>query len=444
MRGLFTAEFAFLAAAMFLGEQRLRGHWRLAQYGFSARSAVMRTLGKLLFAFSIAMALSLSPSSATAKSFKILHEFTGSDGFVPTAGPLVADKAGNLYGTTRLGGTYNAGTVFELTPSGDLHVLYSFEGFRHTYEPFAGLVADDAGNMYGAAQGGRYNFGAVFKITHSGKVSTLYSFKGGADGLDIGGSISSLVIDKQRNLYGTTSNGGGSSACQNGCGTVFKIAADGTETVLHAFLPGSGDKGSYPIGGLLLDGHGNLFGTTLGSIHSCGHGTIFKLTPDDTLTTLHCFKDRSEGGSPQGKLIADEDGNLYGSASGLGENRYARCPFRVGCGTLFKLAPDSAFTVLHRFSGGHFGARPVSALVMDAQGNLYGTTVAGGRPNQCLTFGCGTVFKRSPDGLMTILHSSTPADSAPNDLLVGANGTIYATGGGSVSGQMGVVFQLTN
>jgi len=407
------------------------------------RSAVMHTLGKLLLAFSVVTVLSLLPGSANAKSFKILHAFAGGDGFAPSRGPLIADKAGNLYGTTRLGGAYNAGTVFELAPNGDFRVLYSFAGYPHTYEPFAGLVADDAGNMYGAAQGGRYNFGAVFKITPSGKESTLYSFKGAADGSGLGG-ISKLVIDKQGNLYGTTSEGGGSSVCQNGCGTVFKIAADGTETVLHAFLPGSGDEGSFPVAGLLMDTQGNLFGTTLGGIHSCGYGTIFKITSDGTLSTLHCFKDRHEGGGPLGTLIADADGNLYGTAAEKGEKRFARCPYQEGCGTLFKLAPDETFTVLFRFSGGHSGARPVSGLLMDTQGTLYGTTYAGGRINQCTSKGCGTVFKRSPDGLMTILHNAAPRDSAPGDLFMGPNGAIYATGGGSEFGQMGVIFKLAN
>ena len=198
----------------------------------------------------------------------VLHRFTdsGTDGSHPVAG-LVMDKAGNLYGTTRDGGSIGAGTVFKVDASGNETVLHSFTGLDGS-SPFAALVRDRAGNLYGTTfQGGAFGAGTVFKVDASGNETVLHSFTGSADGST---PFAPLVRDKEGNLYGTTASGG---SFRNG--TVFKVDASGNETVLHSF---TGLDGSSPLGGLARDKADNLYGTTI-SGDSSRFGTVFKLTP---------------------------------------------------------------------------------------------------------------------------------------------------------------------
>jgi uncharacterized repeat protein (TIGR03803 family) len=231
------------------------------------------------------------------------------------------------------------------------------------------------------------------------KETVLYSFKGGSDGSN---PAAGLIVDSSGNLYGTTFNGGGGSGCGSdfGCGTAFKLAPDGTETVLHAFTGGS--DGGLPEAGLIADGSSNLYGTAYQGGAS-NLGVVFKLAPDGTETVLYSFKGGGDGGVPAGTLIADSSGNLYGTTS---EGGGSGC-FGNGCGTVFKLAPDGTETVLHAFTGGSDGAHPNVALIADGAGNLYGTT-GGGGITLCYE-GCGTVFKLAPDGTETVLHAFTGA-----------------------------------
>jgi uncharacterized repeat protein (TIGR03803 family) len=198
-----------------------------------------------------------------------------SDGAYSYAG-LLADAAGNLYGTTAQGGggARGNGVVFKLAPDGTLSVLHAFSGKMDGRQPQANLIVDSAGNLTGTtAFGGTRDAGTVFRITPGGKETVLYAFQAGSDGA---GPYGPLVADAAGNLYGTTYYGG-DPACSSGCGTVFKIAADGTETVLHAFTGGHGGEGSS-AGLVLLNGY--LYGTTqFGGIHGCanGCGTVFRL-----------------------------------------------------------------------------------------------------------------------------------------------------------------------
>jgi uncharacterized repeat protein (TIGR03803 family) len=191
---------------------------------------------------------------------------------------------------------------------------------------------------------------------------------------------------------------GGGRGCEDrdGCGTVFKLATDGSESVLHAFI--AGDDGAYPSAGLILDESGNLYGTTTaggdfsGSAGPCfwnGNrqcGTVFELSPNGTLKVLHAFpSDGNEGGESFAGLIADKSRNLYGTTA-YGD--HSGCDY--GCGTIFKLSPDGVETVLHAFTGGTDGGNPYAGLLAIGD-TLYGTAIDGG--NECIPVGCGTVFK---------------------------------------------------
>src|SRR5215472_13944033 len=299
----------------------------------------------------------------------VLYSFTGGDGSHPRAS-LIADAAGNLYGTTINGGANDAGTVFQLTPSGILNVLYSFTGGSDGALPWAGLIADAAGNLYGTTYGGGASGqGTVFQLDPSGTLTVLYSLTGGNDASPWSG----LIADAAGNLYGTTEGG-------DGPGEVFQLTPSGILNVLHNF---TGRDGAIPHGGLLFDGAGNLYGTTHNGGASAAYGTVFQLTPSGTLNVLHSFTGGSDGAYPEAGLIADMAGNLYGTTASGGSG---------GQGTVFQLTPSGALNVLYSFTGGSDGGRPAADLIADAAGNLYGTTASGGATASC-PGGCGTVFE---------------------------------------------------
>ncbi|HTT84676.1 MAG TPA: choice-of-anchor tandem repeat GloVer-containing protein [Rhizomicrobium sp.] len=312
------------------------------------------------------------PSSG---SETVLHAFAGqpSDGAWPWGG-VIADKAGNLYGTTSQGGANNAGTVFKVSPGGTETTLYTFTGGSDGGDPLASLIADKAGNHYGTtSMGGAENSGTVFEVAADGTETVLYSFTGGNDGA---APMGGLITDKAGNIYGTTSLGGA-----NNRGTVFEIAAGGTERVLYSFT-GKSD-GGYPMAGVIADAAGNLYGTT--ETGGKGYeGTVFKLATDGTETVLHAFsRKKTDGEYPWGGLVMDKAGNLYGTTRGGGQ---------YGSGTVFKVAADGTETISHSFAGGSDGADPAAGLIRDKAGNLYGTTQMGGTGTACEN-GCGTIFE---------------------------------------------------
>lgn len=250
----------------------------------------------------------------------VLYTFAGgADGGGPQAG-LVRDTAGNLYGTTLYGGDLNAmcfggtppgcGVVFKLDSSGTETVLYTFKGMPDAGGPNSGLMRDAAGNLYGTTTlGGQYNWGTVFKLTQSG-TTVLHSFNGGRDGADL--YEAGLIRDAKGNLYGVASGGGKiGPGCETsrGCGLVFKVTKTGKETVLYKFT-GKAD-GSRPYGTLVRDKAGNLYGTTSGG-GAQGYGTVFKLTSTGKETVLHNFIGK-DGSEPLSGLVLDAKGNLYGS-----------------------------------------------------------------------------------------------------------------------------------
>lgn len=346
----------------------------------------------------------LSPNGSGGWTRKILHQFTlyGRGGYAPY-GSLVLDTAGNLYGTTAYGGSVDLGTVFELTPaqggSWEENVLYSFGRFNSDgVIPFSGVTFDAAGNLYGTtSRGGAGCFGsgcgAVFELTPTAgggwKEEILHRFQvHGVDGIS---PIGGVILDASGNLYGTTSVGGDPQCAGDGglpgCGAVFELSpnADGswTETLLYAFTINFWD-GTYPYSGLVFDKSGNLYGTTYEGGRG-GQGTVFELMPqkdgswDEKI--VHAFGEQpGDGSTPYAGVTVDAAGNLYGTTI-----------FDVYVtGTVFELtpAPDGNFTeiILHRFKGTD-GSEPFGGVILDAGGNLYGTTASGG-PN-----GGGTVFE---------------------------------------------------
>ena len=328
----------------------------------------------------------------------VLYTFTGgTDGGNPGA-TLVRDVAGNLYGTTFVGGDlacsedppFGCGVVFELSPTGQETVLHSFTGvpdgaISGTGFPFAGLLRDSAGNLYGTTgSGGVNNAGTVFVLDASGNETVLYSFcsQGGSSCTDGAAPFAGLVRDPAGNLYGTTTAGGANRICGfEPCGTVFKLSPNGQETVVHNFA-GYPTDGSYPAASLALDSAGNLYGTTTtGGSSSCGGlgcGTVFELSATGQETVLHSFDNGLDGGDPTAGLLRDRAGNLYGTTRTGGKH---------AAGSVFTLLSTGKEIVLFSFDQSD-GSEPYAGLIRDSAGNLYGTTY------NCGSFNCGgTVFE---------------------------------------------------
>jgi uncharacterized repeat protein (TIGR03803 family) len=381
--------------------------------------------GALAFAVALLLSLSAAPL-LRAQNYTVIYSFQcgPNDGQYPE-GNLIADPAGNLYGTTQFGGssatseTYGDGTVFELSPEGTEAILHNFLGSPGDgSQPVAGLVRDAAGDLFGTTyQGGTIGYGTVFEIPAGGVETLLHSFANeGDDGFPQG----SLLLDSNGNLYGTTA--GLESASD--AGTVFNLAANGKITELHSFPAFAGD-GENPVANLIRDSAGNLYGVTEGG-GALGFGTVFEVSKGKTETVLYSFEGGSDGEDPRAGLARDPEGNLYGTTDlgGGNDNCFSGI---LGCGTVFKVTPGGQETVLYAFTGKADGGIPDSDLVLDPKGNLYGTAGAGG-------LGSGVVFELTSTGKEKVLHSFTgyPDDgSAPGGLLRVGNyfyGTTYMGG----------------
>ena len=381
-----------------------------------------------------------------AQTESVLYSFAGppADGETPS-GSLARDASGNLYGTTQQGGASNLGAVFKLHPNGDgtytESLLYSFTNTGGDGEtPVAGLVVDGSGNLYGTTQnGGSTNCttgcGILFELHPNSDgtytESVLHGFTGHPDGASPG----ALLIDASGNLYGTTLYGGTSTSatfCKTGCGTVFELANNsGTYTYSVLFSFTTNDfYGIDPGGNLAIDSSGNLYGTATvggGSTASCalGCGTVFELANDSgsyVPSLLYSFTGAPDAELPVSGLISDPQGNLYGAAGG---GASTACFASSACGAVFKLHPNGDGTysesVLYSFTNGPDGSDPGAVLVIDALDNLYGITGVGGTLTTCM---CGTVFKLHPNGDGTysesVLYSfmGSPDGSVPGAGLV--------------------------
>jgi uncharacterized repeat protein (TIGR03803 family) len=373
--------------------------------------------------------------SMLAQTFTTLHTFCSqsgcSDGVLSSAG-LVQGFSGNFYGVTNYGGVNNDGTVFEITPSGTLTTLHSFD-FTDGYLPEAPLVQAVNGNLFGlTSSGGADVAGTVFKITAGGKLTTLESFcsTGCPNGYV---SFGGLVQATNGNFYGATGFGG-----TNYEGAVFEITATGKLTTLYSFCSQSGcTDGSYPYEALVEGTDGNFYGTTtLGGAH--GDGTVFKITPTGALTTLHSF-DGTDGTHPTAGLIQGTNGNFYGTTCGSGP---ACNGFTSGNGTVFEITPSGRLRTLHSFDGTD-GANPFGGVVEGTDGSFYGTTTLGG------AHGEGTVFKIGHGDTLTTLYSFCSQGGCADGyypyggLLQGTDGIFYGTTEQGGADGAGTVFSLS-
>lgn len=387
----------------------------------------------------LAAALLASSTPLAAQTLTTLHAFKGgaNDGRSPVA-DLIFNRAGTtLYGTTQFGGAANKGSVFALDPTtGATTVLHSFANLGEGLFPQAGLAIDRAGALYGTTisipeSGG----GAVFKLDPATNVFTvLHSFRGGSDGFF---PSTPVTLDRKGDIFGTTLDGGGAgdtNNCPIFCGSVFRIDhKTGVLTILHAFT-GFFD-GAHPLSGLIPGPDGMYYGMTFsGGSAACGAdaagcGTVFKIDPvTGVLTTLHAFAGgAADGAFPLGKLVFDKAGILYGTTEGGGEK---------SSGTIFKLDPGTgAFSVLHTFTffDGN-GAFPNAGLTFNSAGTLlYGTTFFGGNDGcrNAGDAGCGTAFSFDPvTSAFTVLHKFTGSDDGGNPgagLTLATNGLLYGT-----------------
>jgi len=373
--------------------------------------------------------LLLLASILAAAQETVLYRFqSGNDGSEPRAG-LIADAAGNLYGTTFYGGSRaSVGTIFRLTPPRRLGaawsetVLHTFSDLLGGWDPWAGLIFDKAGNLYGTTWlgGTSGDCGVVFELSPSGgswTYTVIHNFACG--GVSDGGeSRADLVMDQSGNLFGTTSVGS-SGSCVGGCGVVFELSPSNggwTETVLYNFQGASEQVGGTG-GGVVLDKQGNLYGTnSRGNVRNAA-GAVFELKRPPKnggpwrYKVIHNFTDPKDGSSPRAGVVFDAHGNLYGATefgagSGCGGS---------GCGVVFELNPSStgtwAYAVLYRFMGNGDGGLPQASLRPGGAGELYGTTQEGGTGPGCSGLGCGVAFRlrppHSPGGAWTetVLHT---------------------------------------
>lgn len=314
---------------------------------------------------------------ARAQTFTVLHEFTGgADGSSPSAG-LTMDRAGNLYGTASLGGDGNNGTVFKLSRAGSgwiLTTLYNLQGGEDGSTPQARVVFGPDGTLYGTTTGGA-GFGTVFNLRPSATAcktalcpwteTVLYRFTGGSDGSLP--EFVDLVFDAAGNIYGTTFEGG-----SEGSGVVFELTRSGegwTETTLLSFGT-MGSEGSTPIGGLIFDSQGNLYGTTLFG------GTVFELQRNGTSWAYSELYAYSGFDGPEDSLTMDPAGRLYGTIFG-------------GNPEVLQLTLSNGQWTQTGFNGSA-GSEPVGNVILDASGNVYGTASEGG------TYNNGVVFEITP------------------------------------------------
>lgn len=354
-----------------------------------------------------------SAALAQAQTFATLYSFNGvSDGAYPIPG-VIQDTAGNLYGTALEHGLYGFGTVFEINTSGILTALHAFTGGTDGAYPYAPLLRDSGGNLYGnTTEGGASGKGVVFKIDTAGNFTTLYTFVGGTtDGCN---PYQGLVMDKQGNLYGTTNGCGASND-----GTVFRLTPAGKETILHSFTGGANDGGEPSFyGRLLLHGSG-LYGLTqLGG--ASDDGVLYELKAEGLKVLYNFAGGSSDGCYSTGTPVMDAGGNFYGVTYGCGSHNY---------GTVWEVSENGKETTLHNFAGGDSdGCNPISGVVVGRNGTLYGTTTLCGAYNDQGN-GYGTMWELS-QGTLTLLHSFSGLEedgAIPYGELLGASKVGYGT-----------------
>jgi uncharacterized repeat protein (TIGR03803 family) len=373
----------------------------------------------------------------TGQTFTTLHNFPAgsTDGSAPCCG-LVQGLDGKFYGTTTAGGPVNNGTIFKISSAGAL-TAYPLKDSSIISNGSALLLATD-GNFYGISNEGGQS-GTVFRMTSTGSLTLLHDFQGPSGG-DGQGPNYGLVQGRDGNFYGTTFEGGLNLCTYQGwCGTVFKVTPSGTLTIIHDFCPGSCADGGWPRAGLTLGIDGNFYGTTTTGGNGNGNGTFFKMTPSGELTTLYSFCSQAncaDGLDSEATLVQGADGNFYGTNRAGGD-------ITCKCGTIFKITPAGKLTTLHTFHTGDGVLYPFG-LVRATDGNFYGGSRNGSDTSCGDSYGCGTIFKITPAGKLTILHKFEGTDGYhPVEIVQGTDGKFYGTTGDYVEGNYGTVFSLS-
>ncbi|HEY0256987.1 MAG TPA: choice-of-anchor tandem repeat GloVer-containing protein, partial [Candidatus Methylacidiphilales bacterium] len=389
-------------------------------------------------ASSVTQNFSITISAGRIQQYTILHSFkdgsTPSDGFVPN-GTLVQDSDGNFYGTTQFD-PGNYGVLYRITPQGAESVVHHFGDGTISYDgkyPLSGAIKAADGNLYGSTSNGGNTLNGA---VYKMTPQGIVSTMYSVTAGHLGTQLASPVVQgTDGNFYGTAQFG--SSV---GDGALFKLTPQGVATLLHSFGDGSvAYDGAYPVNAMIQGPDGNFYGTTP-SGGSAGLGTLYRVTPQGVMTILHHFGDGSvtnDGASPQSALLAGSDGNLYGTTDAGGSAQK---------GTLFTFSPQQGVTILHSFGDGSVandGTAPQAALIQLSDGNYYGTTSAGG------SAGYGTIFSITPQGSVTILHSfadgsvASDGNDATTALTLGTDGFLYGTTTNGGTALNGIVFKFS-
>jgi uncharacterized repeat protein (TIGR03803 family) len=395
-------------------------------------SKPLLTLGLALGCAAIIFSLAVR---AQAQIYTTVAIFNGFDGDAADAA-FIQTTNGNLYSITYSGGADSQGNVFEMTPGGKMTNLYSFCGCVGGSNPSSGIILASGGNFYGTTEsGGNGTYGqggTVFKMSLGGKLTTLYTFCSAVSCAD-GRSPWGLVQASGGNFYGTT-NGGGP---YGEYGTVFQITPAGDHKVLYNFCSQSNCvDGAAPYSPPLQGSNGNFYGAALGGTQ--GKGVVYEITPAGLYRVLHnfCSDTNCADGAYPSALVQDAIGNLYGTTNVGGDAN--------GYGTVFKITPTNQYVVLHTF-GFSDGANPTTGLILANDGNLYGTTTAGGEEEG------GGIFQITSSGVFTLLYSFCnvlpSCTRYPSGLFQGTNGFLYGTtpiGGQGGQYGYGEAFSLSN
>ncbi len=392
----------------------------------------------------ILAAVCILAASGSAQTLKTLVNFTGTNGSQPYS-PPVQGTDGNLYGVTPEGGANGHGTFYRMTPAGTLTTIFSFCQQSNCTDgagPQGGIILGTDGNFYGTTQYGGTGTafcgegcGTVFKITPKGVLTTLHSFCTLSTCTDGYSPIAVLVQGSDGNFYGTVPNGGGSFLQ----GTVFKITPQGVLTTLYAFcIQSSCSDGETPLAGLVQASNGAFYGTTAhgGAI---GWGEIFSITATGAFSVVHSF-DSTDGANPSTTLIQDSNGLLYGTTQGGGTS--TAC-FGSSCGTVFDMTTGGTLTSLLSFDDTNGAFPEYAAMVQGTDGDLYGTTGAGGAHEDA-----GTIYKMTTGGSLTTIYNfcsvGACSDGAGvNAIMQATSGVFYGTTAGGGTSSEGTLWSLT-
>jgi len=403
------------------------------------RSALLCTAATMAFVL---------PANA---GFKTLVTLKGSNGY-DVGPPMIQGSDGDIYGTTDYGGPNDEGVIYRLTPNGKYKVIYDFCSQNDCTDGATGewLTQGSDGNFYGQTlAGGNAGQGTIFEITPGGKFTSLYSYCQQQNCTDGAFPVSPLLQVSDGSFRGTTGEGGA-----NNKGTIFKFVPGSAPQILYSFCAQAGcSDGASPFSGLVLASDGNFYGETSegGSdgtycgLSGYGCGTIFRLTPSGKFTTIYTFCTQSgckDGALPQGQLIQAKDGNIYGTTDAGGAEQYGG----YGQGTVFRISLKGKLTTVYTFCPGESctdGDTPYAGVIQATDGNFYGTTALGG-PNAW-----GAVYRLTPKGQETVIYSVNQADGEDigASLLQASNGMLYGgtiEGGGTSCGNdsgCGVIFR---